>query len=121
MVVVEVSAVEATSAAAAAGLDQLEAVVVFAALAFVVALSVVPTWEPRCSVARAEPLEWERAEAELVSAYRATLHLGRVRHISSLSIPDELADRWLRLFAQQQRLVGRRIVSAHLGQLHNAD
>jgi len=113
MVVVEVSAVEATSAAAAGGLEQLGAVVVAAALAFVVALSVVPTWQPRCSVAR--------AEAELVSAYRATLHLGRVRHISSLSIPDELADRWLRLFAQQQRLVGRRIVSAHLGQLHNAD
>ena len=35
----------------------------------------------------------ERAEAELASAYRATLHWERVRHIGSLSIiMDELAN-----------------------------
>ena len=73
---------------------------------------------------RAEAASAERAfQVEfrtLLVQDRASLHLG-VHHIGSLSIPDELAERWLRLFAQQQRLVGRRIVSAHLGQLHNAD
>ena len=40
-----------------------------------------------------DPLEWERAEAELASAYRATLQLERVRYIGGLSIiMDELAD-----------------------------
>ena len=72
------------SAAGAAGLDQLEAEAVSAAVA--------STQQPRCQVVRADPLEWERAEAELASAYRATLHLERVRHIGSLSIMDELAD-----------------------------
>ena len=73
---------------------------------------------------RAESASAERAfQVEfrtLLVQDRASPHLG-IHHIGSLSIPDEIADRWLRLFAQQQRLVGRRIVSAHLGQLHNAD
>jgi len=79
--VVVVLAVVATSAAGAAGLDQLEAV----------SVAVASTQQPRRSVVRADPLEWERAEAELASAYRATLHLERVRHIGNLSIMDELA------------------------------
>ena len=95
----------AVSAAEAAGLDQLEAEAV--------SVAVASTQQPRRSVVRADPLEWERAEAELASAYRATLHLERVRHIGSLSIiMDELADRELRPLAQEQRLIGRRIVSA---------
>ena len=80
----EASAVVAVSAAGAAGLDQLEAEAV--------SVAVASTHQPRRSVVRADPLEWERAEAELASAYRATLHLERVRHIGSLSIMDELAD-----------------------------
>ena len=72
------------SAAEAVGLDQLEA--------GAVSVAVASTHQPRRSVVRADPLEWERAEAELASAYRATLHLERVRHIGSLSIMDELAD-----------------------------
>src|SRR5207245_7482806 len=99
----EASAVVAVSVAGAAGLDQLEAEAV--------SVAVASTQQPRRSVVRADPLEWERAEAELASAYRATLHLERVRHIGSLSIMDELADLSLRS-AQEQRLVGRRIVSA---------
>jgi len=51
------------STAGAAGLDQSEAVAVFTAVAFVVARD------------------------------RASLHLGRVRHISRASIPDDLAER----------------------------
>jgi hypothetical protein len=81
--VVVVSAAVAMSSAGASELDQLEAV------------SVAPdsTQRPRCSVASADPLEWERAEAELASAYRATLQLERVRYIGGLSIiMDELAD-----------------------------
>ena len=67
----------------AAGLDQLEAEAV--------SVAVVSTQRPRRSVVRGDPLEWERAEAELASAYRATLHLERVRHIGGLSIiMDEL-------------------------------
>ena len=77
----EASAVVAV--AGAAGLDQLEAV----------SVEVASTQQPRRSVACADPLEWECAEAELASAYRATLQLERVRHIGSLSIMDELADR----------------------------
>ena len=80
----EEASVVAMSAAGAAGLDQLEAEAV--------SVAVASTQRPRRSVARADPLEWERAEAELASAYRATLHLERVRHIGSLSIMDELAD-----------------------------
>jgi len=80
----EASAVVAVSAAGAAGLDQLEAEAV--------SVAVASTQQPRRSVVRADPLEWERAEAELASAYRATLHWERVRHIGSLSIMDELAD-----------------------------
>jgi hypothetical protein len=58
-----------------------------------VSVAVASTQQPRRSVVRADRLEWERAEAELVSAYRATLHFERVRHIGSLSIiMDELAD-----------------------------
>ena len=80
---VVVLAVVATSAAGAAGLDQLE----------VVSVAVVSTQQPRRSVVRADPLEWERAEVELASACRATLHLERVRYIGGLSIiMDELAD-----------------------------
>ena len=82
---VVVLAVVAMSAAGAVGLDQLEAEAVSEAVA--------STQQPRRSVARPDPLEWERAEAELASAYRATLHFERVRHIGSLSIMmDELAD-----------------------------
>jgi uncharacterized protein YcaQ len=58
----EASAVVATSAAGAAGLGQLEAEVVFVAVA--------SAEHPRRSVARADPLVWDRAEAELASACR---------------------------------------------------
>ena len=81
----EASAAVAMSSAGASGLDQLEAEAVSVAVAF--------RQQPRRSVACADPLEWERAEAELASAYRATLHLERVRYIGGLSIiMDELAD-----------------------------
>jgi hypothetical protein len=80
----EASAVVAMSAAGAAARGQLEAEAVSVAAA--------STQQPRRSVVRADPLEWQRAEAELASAYRATLHWERVRHIGSLSIMDELAD-----------------------------
>ena len=80
---VVVSAAVAMSSAGASGLDQLEAV--SGAVAF--------TLRPRRSVACPGPSELERAEAELASAYRATLHLERVRYIGGLSIiMDELAD-----------------------------
>ena len=79
----EASAVVAVSAAGAAGLDQLEAV----------SVEVASTQQPRRSVVRKDPSEWERAAAELASAYRATLQLERVRYIDGLSIlMDELAD-----------------------------
>ena len=78
-------AVVAMSAAGVAELDQLEAEAV--------SVEVASTRRPRRSVARADPLKWERAEAELASAYRATLHLERVHYIGGLSIIlDELAD-----------------------------
>jgi hypothetical protein len=78
------SAVVAVSAVVA-GLDPLEAEAV--------SVVVASTQRPRRSVVRADPLEWERAEAELASAYRATLHLERVRYIGGLCIMmDELAD-----------------------------
>ena len=81
----EASAVVAVSAAGAAALDQLEAEAV--------SVAVASTQQPRRSVVRADPLEWERAEAELASAYRATLHWERVRHIGGLCIiMDESAD-----------------------------
>jgi hypothetical protein len=102
--VVVVLAVAAMSSAGAAGLDQLEAEAV--------SVAVASAQQPRRSVACADPLEWERAEAELASAYRAILHLERVRRIGRLSIMDELADPYLRPLAQEQRLVGLRIVSA---------
>jgi hypothetical protein len=55
--------------------------------------AVASTQQPRRSVASADPSELERAEAELASAYRATLHLKRVRYIGGLSIiMDELVD-----------------------------
>ena len=60
--VVVVLAVVAVSAAGAAGLDQLEAEAV--------SVAVASAQQPRRSVARADPLEWERAEAELASACR---------------------------------------------------
>jgi hypothetical protein len=78
-------AVVAMSAAGAAELDQLEAEAV--------SVEVASTQRLQRSVACTDPLEWERAEAALASAYRATLHLERVRHIGSLfTIMDELAD-----------------------------
>ena len=79
----EALAVEAMSSAGAAGLDRLEAV----------SVAVASTQQLRRSVACRDPLEWERAEAELASACRATLQLERVRYIGRLSIiMDELAD-----------------------------
>ena len=82
----EASVVVAMPSAGAAGLDQLEAEVV--------SVVVASTQQPRRSVACTDPLEWERAAAELASGYRATLHLERVRYIGGLSIiMDELADR----------------------------
>jgi len=58
-----------------------------------VSVAVASTQQPRRSVACTDPLEWERAEAELASACRATLQLERVRYIGGLSIiMDELAD-----------------------------
>jgi hypothetical protein len=81
----EASPVVAVSAAGAAELDQLEAAAV--------SVAVASTLRPRRSVACTGPLEWERAEAELASACRATLHLERVRYIAGLSIlMDELVD-----------------------------
>jgi len=81
----EASAVVAVPAVVVAGLDQLEAEAV--------SVAVASTLRPRRSVACTGPLEWERAEAELASAYRATLHLERVHYIGGLSIIlDELAD-----------------------------
>ena len=81
----EASVVVAMSSAGAAGLDQLEAEVV--------SVAVASAQRPRRSVACRDPLEWERAEAELASACRVTLQLERVRYISGLSIiMDELAD-----------------------------
>ena len=75
----------AVVAMSAAGLDQLEAEAV--------SVAVASTQQPRRSVVRADPLEGQRAEAELALACRATLHWERVRHIGSLSIiMDELAD-----------------------------
>jgi len=101
----EASAVVAVSAAGAAGRDQLEGEAV--------SVAVASTQQPRPSVACIDPLEWERAEAELASAYRATLHLQRVRHIGGLStIMDELPDPYLRHVAQERWLVSRKIVSA---------
>ena len=79
--VVVVSAAVAMSSAGASGLDQLEAEAV--------SVAVASTQQLRRSVACIDPLERERAEAELALAYRATLHLERVRHIGSLSIMDE--------------------------------
>ena len=75
----------AMSAAGAVELDQLEAEAV--------SVAVASAQQPRRSVARADPLEWDRAAAELASACRATRHLERVRYIGGLSIiMDELAD-----------------------------
>ncbi len=80
--VVVVSAAVATSSAGAAELRQLEAV----------SVAVASTLRPQRSVAL-DSLVWERAEAELASAYRATLRLERVRYIGGLSIiMDESAD-----------------------------
>ena len=82
--VVVVLAVVAMLVAGVDGLDQLEAEAV--------SVAVASTQQPRCSVMRADPLEWQHAEAELASAYRATLHLERVHHLDSLSIMDDLAN-----------------------------
>ena len=90
----EASVVVAVSAAGAAGLDQLETV----------SVAVASTQHPRRSVARADPSEWDHAEAELASACRI---------ISGLStLMDELHGPYLRRLAQELRLVGSRIVSA---------
>ena len=81
----EASAVVAMLSAGVAGLDQLQAEAVSGAVASM--------QQPRRSVACKDPSEWERAEAELASAYRATLQLERVRYIGGLSIiMDESAD-----------------------------
>jgi hypothetical protein len=56
----EASAVVAMSSAGAAGLDQLEAV----------SVAVGSAQHPRRSVPRADPSEWDHAEAELASACR---------------------------------------------------
>ena len=81
--VVVVSAVVAMASAVASGLRQLEAV----------SVAVASTLQPRRWVVRTHPLELERAEAELVSAYRATLQLEHVGYIGGRSIiMDELAD-----------------------------
>jgi hypothetical protein len=83
--VVVVLAVVAMSAAGAAARGQLEAEAV--------SVAVASTQQPRRSVACTDPLEWQRAEAELASAYRATHRLERVRYIGGLpTIMDELAD-----------------------------
>ena len=75
----------AMSAAGASGLDQLEVEAV--------SVAVASTQQRRHSVASADPLEWDRGEAELASACRGTLHLEHVRYIGGLSIiTDELAD-----------------------------
>ena len=66
----------AMSSVEASGLVQLEAV----------SVAVASKQQPRRSVVRADPLEWERAEAELASAYRVTRQLERVRYIDALSI-----------------------------------
>ncbi len=58
----EASVVVAMSSAGAAGLDQLEAEVV--------SVAVASAQHPRRSVARADPSEWDHAEAELASACR---------------------------------------------------
>jgi len=93
------------SSAGASGLDRLAVEPV--------SVAVASTLRPRRSVACIVPLEWERAEAELASAYRATLQLEPVRYIGALSIiMDELANPYLHHLAQEQRLVGPRIVSA---------
>jgi hypothetical protein len=60
------------------------------------------------------------AACALLARDRGSLHLG-IHQIDNLSIPDDLAEWEPRLFAQQERLVSRRIVSAHLEQLHNVD
>ena len=52
--------VVAMSSAGAAGLDQLEAI----------SVAVASAQDPRRSVARAGPSEWDHAEAELASACR---------------------------------------------------
>ena len=65
------------SSVEASGLVQLEADV---------SVAVASKQQPRRSVIRADPLEWERAEAELASAYRVTRQLERVRYIDALSI-----------------------------------
>ena len=76
---------EASAVVVVAGRDQSEAAAV--------SVAVDSTLRPRRSVVRAHPLEWEHAEAELASAYRATLQLERVRYIGGLSIMmDESAD-----------------------------
>ena len=66
----------AMSSVEASGLVPLEAV----------SVAVASKQQPRRSVVRADPLEWERAEAELASAYRVTRQLERVRYIDALSI-----------------------------------
>ena len=80
-----VSAAVGTSSAGAAELDRSEVEAV--------SMAVASTLRPRSSVACTGPVEWERAEAELASAYRATLQLERIHYIGGLSIiMDELAD-----------------------------
>jgi len=72
----EASVVVAMSPVAAAGLGRLEAEVI--------SVAVASAQQPRRSMACADPMVWDRAEAELASACRV---------IGSLStLMDELAD-----------------------------
>ena len=85
MVIAAAAEWEEASAVVVVERDQLEAAAV--------SVAVASTQQPRRSVVRKDPSEWERAAAELASAYRATLHLERVRYIGGRSIiMDELAD-----------------------------
>jgi hypothetical protein len=92
----EASVVVAMSPVAAAGPDQLEAAAV--------SVAVASAQRPRRSVARAHPLVWDRAEAELASACRI---------IGGLStLMDELPGPYLHPLPQEQRLISRGIVLA---------
>jgi len=114
---------------ATAAVEEDSVVVVVAFMVVVVSAAAVSTVEASEAVAAlahsAAALEPGAAEVELASAERAcqgelptllaqdpaSLHLG-ILHTGSLSIMDELPNRQLPQFAQQQRLIGRRIVPA---------
>src|SRR5205807_8017785 len=112
-------------ATAAVVVEEDSVVVVFMVAAVAVFMAVVVS-EAVAALAQGTPaLEPGAAEVESASAecapqveFRtllaqdpASLHLGILR-TGSLSIMDELPNRQLPQFAQQQRLIGRRIVPA---------